>query len=495
MARAPPVARAPPAPGGRPGIAGPRAERSPRVQIAATPKECLLPPAAGTGGDPLMQEVWRLAWPAITHMLLITLVFLVDRLVLGNYAAASLASLQISSVLLWTFYAIFTAFSAGTLAIAGRAVGRGAPREAARVAAVSLLASAVLGLVVAGGAMASVGSALPLLFPHAGEHVLREAALYLWIVLPTLPLSFCEATAAAALHASGDTRTPLFAAAVSNVVNLVLSVGLVFGIGPLPELGICGAAIGAAAAAVVQGVLLVGVLLSRSSPLPLREELARGGALDLEVLRRLLRVSVPAFLDKLAYNGGYVAFVAIVAMLGTAAMAANQALVSIEAICFLSADGFGIAAGALVAQKLGQGRPGDARRSAEIAARFSVLLLTAFGLVFVLAPRLLMSAFSADAEIVRVGTLSLYVAAAAQPFMAYATVMRMALRGAGATGAVLGVTLAGTFLVRLPVAYVTAVTLDWGLLGIWVGSTCDWIFEAAVLSVLVRRGTLAARSV
>jgi putative MATE family efflux protein len=442
-----------------------------------------------------MLEVWRLAWPAITHMLLLTLVFLVDRLVLGNYATESLASLQISSVLVWTFYSIFTAFSAGTLAIAGRAVGAGDRHQAARAALVSIVGSGLIGVGVATVALLFLGPALPVVFPQAGERVIAEATAYLVIVLPTLPLSFSEATAAAALQASGDTRTPLVAAAVANVANLVLSVLLVFGLAGLPELGIRGAAIGAAAAAVLQSLILLAVLLSKRSPLPIRDEIAKGAMFDRETLRRLAAVSVPAFLDKLAYNGGYVVFVAIIGLLGSAAMAANQALMSVEAICFLSADGFGIAAGALVAQKLGAGSPDDARRAARIAARLSVMMLCTFGLVFVLAPRLLVSAFTDDPAIVEMGVVSLYVAAIAQPFMAYATVMRMALRGAGATRLVLAVTLLGTFLVRLPTAYFASVTLELGLAGIWIGSTLDWFFEAAVLAWVFRRGAWTEKAV
>lgn len=442
-----------------------------------------------------MLEVWRLAWPAITHMLLITLVFLVDRLVLGNYSADSLASLQISSVLVWTLYSIFTAFSAGTLALAGRAVGAGDRRQAARVALVSIAGAGAIGVVVAGLAVGLIAAALPSVFPHAGEEVLGDATAYLMIVLPTLPLSFSEATAAAALQASGDTRTPLFAATLANVANLVLSIVLVFGLLGFPELGIRGAAVGAAVAASLQAIILMTVLFSKRSPLPLRAVLVEGTVFDRATIRRLASVSVPAFLDKLAYNGGYVIFVAIIGLLGSAVMAANQALVSVEAICFLSADGFGIAAGALVAQKLGAKSELDAKRAARIAARLSVALLSTFGLVFLLIPRQLVSAFSDDPTIVALGVSPLYVAALAQPFMAYASVMRMALRGAGATRAVLAVTLVGTFFVRLPAAYVAAVVLDHGLVGIWIGSTLDWVFEAIVLAWLFRRGGWASKPV
>ena len=79
-------------------------------------------------------------------------------------------------------------------------------------------------------------------------------------------------------------------------------------------------------------------------------------------------------------------------------MAANQALLSVESICFLSADGFGIAAAVLVAQKLGAGRPDEARRSALIATRYAMVLLSAFGLTVLAARHGVLGAVKADQE-------------------------------------------------------------------------------------------------
>jgi Na+-driven multidrug efflux pump len=64
----------------------------------------------------------------------------------------------------------------------------------------------------------------------------------------------------------------------------------------------------------------------------------------------------------------------------------------------------------------------------------------------------------------------------------------MGLRGAGATESVLAVTLAGTLLVRLPLGYLLAVELGLGLTGIWLACLADWVVEAALLSLVVRRG-------
>ncbi len=442
------------------------------------------------GGDEIARrlpsEVWKLAWPAITHMLLVTLVFLVDRLLLGHHSSSALASLQISSVLVWTVYSVFTAFSTGTLAVAARLVGRGDRAAAARASLSSLGFSIALGVVVTAVLLVTTSRLLPSVFPDAGETALRDAGRYLSIVLPCLPFAFVEASAAASLQAAGDTRTPLRAGLAGNAVNLVASLVLVFGLAGFPRLGIRGAAIGAASATVIQAALLLAALFRASSPLPLRAVM--GEPRVLESLARLLRISAPAYLEKVVYNGGYLLFVVVIARLGEAAMAANQVMVSIEAICFLSAEGFGVAAAALVAQKLGAGRRDEAAEVAAIATRMTMGLLTACAAVFVLAPRALMSAFDADPAIVSMGTSALYVTALAQPFMAYAMVLRMGLRGAGATRTVLAITFVGTFLARLPIAYVAAVHLGWGLTGIWIGSTLDWVVESALLWVVFRRG-------
>lgn len=431
-------------------------------------------------------EVWKLAWPAITHMLLVTLVFLVDRLLLGHSSSTALASLQISSILIWTIYSIFTASSSGTLAVAAREVGARNPIGAARAALVSVGFSFGLGLVVTALVLGGLGVALPVLFPGAGAEVVAQARVYLAIVLPCLPAAFVEASAAASLQAAGDTKTPLRAGVVANVLNLGVSSLLVFGLFGLPRMGVRGAAIGAATAMLTQATMLLFALFSKSSPLPLRKVMA-----DLrvkETLRRVLRVSVPAYLEKGFYNGGYLVFVIVISRLGDAAMAANQAMISIEAICFLSADGFGIAAGALVAQKLGAGKPDQASDVAAIATRMAMGLLTACGLVFVLVPRWLMLAFNSDPQIVAIGTRALYMTALAQPFMAYATVLRMALRGAGATSTVLWVTVLGTFFIRIPLAYFAAIHLGWSLTGVWFASTLDWVVESAILLFVFKRG-------
>ncbi|MBL8742596.1 MAG: hypothetical protein JNK04_15925, partial [Myxococcales bacterium] len=280
-----------------------------------------------------VRDVWRLAWPAIAHMLLLTAVFVVDRAVIGRSSDDALASLQISTVLLWTLSSVFTAFSSATLAIAGREIGGGNPREAARAAATSITFAAVSGVVVAGAAWLSAPLVLGFAFPHAGTRVMADVDAYLGVALVALPLVFVEAAMAAVLQAAGDTKSPLRAALLGNALNLVLSSALVFGVAGLPRLGVVGVAIGASAAALTEVLVLAKVFASRGCAIDLR----LAGSWDGALAKRLLAVASPAMADKLTYAGGYLAFVVLIGALGPLTMAANQVISSVEAVCFLTA--------------------------------------------------------------------------------------------------------------------------------------------------------------
>ena len=176
-------------------------------------------------------------------------------------------------------------------------------------------------------------------------------------------------------------------------------------------------------------------------PVSLRSAGAAAGAARCRS-RDIVRVGWPSLLERVLYHAGFSRYVAIIGRLGDAVMAANQALISVESICFMSADGFGIAAAALVAQKLGAKDAsmmpaGHAHRRSRRGARLTRSASSCSRCGAASCPS------SPRTRGHRVGLSAVPVLALAQPFMATAMVLAQALRGAGRTRTALLISLVG----------------------------------------------------
>jgi putative MATE family efflux protein len=309
--------------------------------------------------------------------------------------------------------------------------------------------------------------------------VQRAALAYLHVVILGLPALLVATVAAAGLQAAGDTRTPFVIGLGANTINISLNLILIFGWGLIPALGIRGAAIASLAATLFNAIFLCRELLRPQGRLNLR-----GWGQELPALGKILRISGPTFVEQVVEHLGYNCFVAMIIALGSTAMATHQVLLSLESVCFLSAEGFGVAGAAIVAQYLGAQQWRHATWGAWITTGLALVLLCIFGLTFLTLPRFLLALFTPDPDIIGVGIACLTIAAFAQPFMALGIVLGDTLRGAGDTRTALVVSLSGWLVVRSIMTYYFAFGLGLGLVGVWLGSTCDWIFRAGVLTMI-----------
>ncbi|MBX3191522.1 MAG: MATE family efflux transporter [Labilithrix sp.] len=409
-----------------------------------------------------------------------TLVFVVDRLMLGRHGDASLAAMQIGGAIEWSIWSVFSAFEVGTIARVGRHVGAKDPAAARRAAWLSLGLAAGIGTAVAVLSPLLL-TLLPLLAKNVSPAAMDEARGYLGVTMAASPVVFLAMTAIATLQAGGDTKTPLAIGIGANVVHVGLNALLI------PRMGARGAGISTAVTFALEAALALAALVSVKRAVSLRSRGARARTTTKEEGRRLLGIAGPAFVERVLYHVGYVGYVLVIAKLGDHAMAANQSLISVESICFLSADGFGIASAALVAQKLGADKHDEARSVMKIATRDAVIALTCFGLIALALRGLILPRFSSDPEVLAIGSSAMPVLAVAQPFMAIGIVLAQSLRGAGRTREALGVSIIGAVVVRLSATWFFAITLGLGLPGVWMGSTLDWMVRSALLAAIASR--------
>lgn len=435
------------------------------------------------------KAVFALAAPAVANSLLQTLVFVVDRAVLGHYDATAIAAMQTAGPLSWTILSLFGSFSVGTLALVGRAIGAQDRAAATRVLRASIVIALVLGFAVSAVAYALAPWMVAAFGDAAGPAVRDVSVGYLRAVIPAMPAFFVGMAAISALQAAGDTRTPLAIGVATNLLNLGANWALVFGHLGFSRMGATGSALASASAAVLEAALAMLAISRLHGKIPLRARPdERPAPLDREVFRSLFRVASGSFGERVVYHSGYLVYVRFVTVLGADAMAANQALIAIESVSFLTADGFAVAAGALVAQRLGADDRAQAQRAGWLAAAQCVLVLGSCALVFAAVPRWLVSAFVEDARIIALAVPVLRFGALAQIPMAIAVVLAQSVRGAGATREAFAVSLLGALVVRIAATWFFSAFLRLGLLGVWIGSTVDWIVRATVYSVRWKSG-------
>jgi len=160
---------------------------------------------------------------------------------------------------------------------------------------------------------------------------------------------------------------------------------------------------------------------------------------------------------------------------------------AIEAFSFMPGYGIAVAAATMVGQNLGAGKPESARISAFEANRLAVVLMAGMGLVFFFFPYALLRAFTNDPEVIKYGILYMKIVAFAQVPLAITMVVGGSLRGAGDTGFIMFATVAGMWLVRLPVAAFLAVVMKVEIRYVWSVMIADWLVRMSLLLWRYRR--------
>jgi putative MATE family efflux protein len=428
---------------------------------------------------PVWRTILGLAGPALLQQGLLLTIQLYDQWLTGPFSPAHKAALTTANYLYWFVTSYAVVVTAGATAVVGRLVGGGDLATARRAVGQAVLLG--VGFGAAGGVAAELG--LPGLFRLLGlpPEEAGFAVSYLRPLAGLLPFYMVEVAGIACLIGAGDTRTAPKVLGTAAVVNVPLAYALSSGWGPAPDLGFVGIAWGTGLSHVVGCLLVLSILARGRFGLTLT---AANVWPDVELLRRLLRVSLPAAADSLSVGVFQLVFLAVVGRLGTVALAAHGNAIRIEALGYLSGAAFGTAGVAFVGRALGAGRPDLAACGGWTALALGGTVMTGMGVVFFAFAEPLFWLFcrnEADAPVVEAGVPALRVIAFAMPGLAATIVLTSCLRGAGDTRRLALFTWVGFLGVRLPLGIVLT-RPEWhlGLVGAWVAMVTDIYVRAGL---------------
>lgn len=427
-----------------------------------------------------------LSFPAMVAQLSTIIMQYIDAAMVGSLGADASASIGLMSTSTWLFWGLCSSAAMGFSVQVANRIGASDKAGAQAVLKQSIIPSLAFSL-----CLCVIGLALAGYLPHwlgGGESIVDDASAYFLIFAASLPLLQINFLAGAMLRCSGNTLFPGLVNVGMCLLDVLFNVLLIFpsrhvgllGVefcAPGAGLGVAGAALGTALAETVAGVVMFVYLCRANKELNLRGSTASMRT-SLRCLKRAVKISTPLCGEHLLMCGAQVLITAIVAPLGTIAIAANAFAVTAESLCYMPGYGIAEAATTLVGQSLGASRRKLARRFANITVWSGIVVMSVMGVFMYFCAPLLMGIISPVEEIVVAGVEVLRIESFAEPMFAASIVAYGVFIGAGDTLLPSCMNLGSIWVVRLSLAALLAPIL--GLKGVWVAMAVELCFRGAI---------------
>lgn len=437
---------------------------------------------------PLSRAVLLVALPTMLEMSMQSLLTIVDVFFVARLGSEAVATLGLGEAMLMPVYALGTGLSAAATGIVSRSIGKHDP-DAAAIAAVQVIGvAATVGLVV--GLTGALLTPLLLSAMGASGDVVSSGTSYVTLVLAGSVTLLLQTVINAVFRSAGDTAIAMRSLWLANILNMLLTPCLAFGLGPAPRLGVLGAAVGMTASRAI-GVGYQALMLRRArGRLVIRRrhvKLASG------VVRELARIAIPATMGILLEGASWLGLVRIVSTYGSVALASYTIVMRIVIFALLPSWGLGQAVATLVGQNLGAGSFDRARRSVSTVFRYGLAFLAPVNLTLALAPSSFVSFFAEDPATSAAAADGLRIVAIGLIVFAYGTVAVSAFIGAGDTKTPMVVNFVSLWFFKVPLAWVLAEVVGLGPRGVFIAIASAYVVQSVVFAWLFRRVSWAKR--
>ena len=432
---------------------------------------------------PIGRAVVLLAVPMVLEMMMESVFVVADVFFVGRLGPDAVATVGITESLMTVMYALAIGLSIGAAATVARRVGEKDPDSAGRSAVQSVLMG--LGAAAIFGTIGTLFGPQLLALMGASDDVLRTGSTFARVMLGGSGTVVMLFLINAVFRGAGDAAIAMRVLWFANAINIILGPCLIFGIGPFPELGVTGAAVGTTIGR-GSGVVYQLIHLSRGNGrLRIRRSHLK---LDLDVMRSIVRISGTATFQNFVGTASWMGLVRILTGFGSAAVAGNT--IGIRIILFALLPSFGVsnAAATLVGQNLGANKPDRAEAAAWKAGMYNTICLGTVGAIFLLFAPQIVSLFTMDPEVALYAVRCLRIVSAGFLFYGYAMVLTASFNGAGDTRTPTLINLVCLWMWEIPLAWALAHPFGFGPTGVFIAVSVAFSTMAFVSGWLFSKG-------
>lgn len=435
----------------------------------------------------IFKEILYLAIPAVGEMTLYMMIWIFDTMMIGKYGGQlAVSSVGLSTEIIYSFFNIIIAVGVSTAltSLISRAIGSKDYKKAEIIANAGIKIAVVLALIFFSLLFFVPDKILNL--AGATKEMLPLATRYAKISSFSFFLLTLSSTTNGIFRGIKDTKTSLYVAGSINIVNLFLDYVLIFGNLGFPEWGITGAAV-----ATVAGNF-IGILLQWSRLKKLPFKISFFSCVSKKDIWEIIRFAIPSGLQEANFSLSRLLGLTFILSLGTAAFAANQIGIAIEAISTMPGWGVAIACTALVGHSIGENNPNKSQEYTLYSTIIASIFMGILACFFFFIPKTLVSVFinKQEIDVIKIGAICLQVAAFEQIPIAIVTVLGSYFKGIGNPKTPFYVSFFTNWFLRLPIAFYLISILRLPVYIYWFITTFQWLVESVILYYLYRKNII-----
>jgi len=424
-----------------------------------------------------------LAVPMVLEMCMESLFGAVDMFWVAHLGADAIATVGLTETMLTLLFVIAIGLSVGATALVARRIGEKDHAAAGAVAVQAIL----LGL----GVSAAIALAGYIFAPDllrvmgASDEVVRTGSGYTRMMLSGSATVFLIILLNAVFRGAGDAAIAMRVLWLANLVNILLNPCLIFGLGPFPRLGVTGSAVGTTIGRGIGVLFQLWMLTSGRGRMSVDRSSVR---IDLEIMARLIKLSMSAMFQYLVQMASWIGMVRIISTFGSAAVAAITLAIKVILFVLLPSWGMSNAAATLVGQNLGAKKPERAEASVWRTGIYNMAFLGFAGLLFAVFAGTIVPWFTDDPQVVPIAVQALRLLSYGNIAYAWGMVVTAAFNGAGDTATPTVLNLLCFWVCQLPLAWFLSNRAGFGPSGVFLAVVFSDALLATLSIVWFRRG-------
>lgn len=435
------------------------------------------------------KDIIRLAWPSITEQILEMMVGMVSTIFMGRIGTNAVAAVGMVNMLIGFLQTVFSGLSTGATVIIARVTGEGNKSEAKKALVQSIYMAIGVGLLLAIPGRIFSSSILGLFFGGAEPQVFNIGISYLNITLLSLPFLVLDIIISGAMRGAGDTKTPMIITGAVNILNIILNTTLIFGVQAIgiPALGVTGSAIAVTISRIVAVAARV-LALYNFKGLKLNLSLKDDYSFKPALMKRIVNVGVPAFIEQAVMQGGFLVLQIIIVTLGTVAMAAYQVGINVNSLAFFPIFGFAIANTTVVGQSLGEKKYKKAEIYAYESLKIAMIVGFAIGILMLIFAKQFAYLYSDDPAVIKEAVGLIHTFGILEPLLAILNICSATLKASGDINYVMVSSIVGLWMCRVFLSFALIKWAGLGLTAVMIGIFLDFSLRSFMYLSRMNKG-------